>query len=96
MTLAVVAAVLGLLLATAAIGIPRLIAYRKNNPGYDADTRAYMKETGRSARDIAEGDADQLLPQENDAGSRQAGGSDGPQSTTGAGSRETSDRDGSS
>jgi hypothetical protein len=75
MTIAIVAAVLGLLLATAAIGIPRLIAYRKNHPEYDADSRAYMKETGRSAQDIAEGNL--AFEQENDAGSRQTGGPDG-------------------
>jgi hypothetical protein len=75
MTLVIVAAVLGFLLAAAAIGIPRLIALRKNHPEYDADSRAYMKETGRSAQDIAEDN--QAFQQENDAGSQQAGGPDG-------------------
>jgi hypothetical protein len=89
MTIGILAAVLGLLLAAAAIIIPRLVN-RRNDPEYDADTRAYEKETGRSARDIAQGNADQAFQQENSAGSRQAGGSDGPPPSNGAGSRETS------
>ncbi len=72
MTIGILAAVLGLLLAAAAIVIPRLVN-RRNDPEYDADTRAYQKETGRSARDIAEGNADQALRQENGAGSQQGG-----------------------
>ena len=89
MTIGILAAVLGLLLAAAAIIIPRLVN-RRNDPEYDADTRAYQKETGRSARDIAQGNADQAFQQENGAGSPQAGGSDGPSPSNGAGSRETS------
>ncbi len=89
MTIGILAAVLGLLLAAAAIGIPRLIS-RRNDPEYAADSRAYLKETGRSARDIAQGNADQAAQQENDGGSQQAGGSDGPPPSNGAGSRETS------
>jgi len=89
MTIGILAAVLGLLLAAAAIIIPRLVN-RRNDPEYDADTRAYQKETGRSARDIAQGNADQAFRQENGAGSRQAGGSDGLPPRNGAGSRETS------
>jgi hypothetical protein len=76
MTIGILAAVLGLLLAIAAIWIPRLVN-RRNDPEYDADSRAYQKETGRSAQDIARGNADQAFQQENDAGSRQAGSSDG-------------------
>jgi len=76
-TIGILAAVLGLLLAVAAIVIPRLVN-RRNDPEYDADSRAYEKETGRSARDIAQGNADQASQQENAAGSRQAGGSEGP------------------
>jgi len=77
MTIGILAAGLGLLLAAAAIVIPRLVN-RRNDPEYDADSRAYQKETGRSARDIAQGNADQAFQQENDSGSHQAGGSDGP------------------
>jgi hypothetical protein len=72
MTIGILAAVLGLLLAAAAIVIPRLVN-RRNDPEYDADTRAYQKETGRSARDIMEGNADRALHQENDPGSQQGG-----------------------
>ncbi len=89
MTIGILAAVLGLLLAIAAIWIPRLIS-RRNDPEYDADSQAYLKETGRSARDVAQGNADEAFQQESDAGSRQAGGSDGLPPSSGAGSRETS------
>jgi hypothetical protein len=84
MTVGILAAVLGLLLATAAIVIPRAIS-RRNDPGDHADSRAYLKETGRSARGIAQGHADQAVQEENDAGSRQAGGSGGPPPSNGAG-----------
>ncbi len=40
MTIAILALVLGLVIATAAIGIPRVVAVRKNDPEYDADSRA--------------------------------------------------------
>jgi hypothetical protein len=89
MTIGILAAVLGLLLAIAAIWIPRVIG-RRNNPQYDADSRAYLKETGRSARDVAQGNADQAFRQGNDAGSREAGGSDGLPPRDGAGSPKTS------
>jgi hypothetical protein len=88
MTIAILAAVLGLLIATAAIAIPRVVA-RRNNPEDHADSQAYLKETGRSARDIAQGNAGQALGQD-DARSQQAGGSDGAPPRGGAGSRETS------
>jgi hypothetical protein len=88
MTIAILAAVLGLLIATAAIAIPRVVA-RRNNPEDHADSQAYLKETGRSARDIAQGNAGQAVGQD-DAGSQQAGGSDGAAPHGGAGSRETS------
>jgi hypothetical protein len=77
MTIAILAAVLGLVIATAAISIPRLIA-RGNHPEDHADSQAYLKETGRSAEDIAQGNAGRALQQENDAGSQQAHGSDDP------------------
>jgi hypothetical protein len=87
MRYAIVDTVLGLLLAGAAIGIPRVIALRKNHPEDESDARAYMKETGRSAHDIAE--SNQAFEHENDAGSRQAGDSGAPPPSNGAGSRET-------
>ena len=89
MTIGILAAVLGLLIAIAAIWIPRLVN-RRNDPEYDADSRAYQKETGRSARDIAQGNADLAFQQENDAGSQQADSSDGLPPRNGASSRETS------
>jgi hypothetical protein len=55
MEIAIVAAVLGLLLATAAIGIPQLVRIRHQRS--DDDTLEYLKETGRSAPDIAAGNA---------------------------------------
>jgi hypothetical protein len=88
MTIAILAAVLGLVIATAAIGIPRLVA-RRNNPEDHSDSLAYLKETGRSAQDIARGNSGQEFRQENDARSQQAGGSDGAPPHGGAGSRET-------
>jgi hypothetical protein len=70
MAIGIVAAVLGLLIATAAIVIPRIVS-RRNDPGFDADSRAYLKETGRSARDIARDNArhdgaDQAVRKENE------------------------------
>jgi hypothetical protein len=93
MVIVIVDALLGLLLGTAAIGIPRLIALRKNHPEDETDSLAYMKATGRSAQVIAEDN--RAFQQENEAGPQQEGGSDGPPSD-GADSRQTSDRDGNS
>jgi hypothetical protein len=88
MKYAIVDTILGLLLAGAAIGIPRVIAIRKNHPEDQTDSRAYMKETGRSAQDIAQSNAALRSRQEDDARSQQAGGSDAPSPSNGAGSRE--------
>jgi hypothetical protein len=52
---AIFAAGLGVLIAAACIGIPQLVRVRHQRP--DDDTRAYLTETGRSARDIADGNA---------------------------------------
>jgi hypothetical protein len=52
---AIFAAALGAVIAAACIGIPQLVRVRHQRP--DDDTRAYLKETGRSARDIADGNA---------------------------------------
>lgn len=73
MAIGILAAMLGLVLAAAAIGIPRLVAHR-NQPEDDADSRAYLKNTGRSVEDIVQGNRDWLSRPENDAGSRQADG----------------------
>lgn len=51
MAIGILAAVLGLLLATAAIVIPRMMA-RRNDPEDDAASRAYLANTGRTAEEI--------------------------------------------
>jgi hypothetical protein len=94
MTITVVAAVTGFLLAAAAIGIPLLVAIRRNHPEDNTDSRAYMKETGRSAQEIEA--EDRALQQENDAGAQHGGGSAGSPLSHGAGPRETSDPKGNS
>jgi hypothetical protein len=66
MAIGILAAVLGLLIATACIMIPRLVA-RRSNAWDDTDTQAYERETGRSAQDIAEGNAAVRARQQNDA-----------------------------
>lgn len=65
MTIAIIAAVAGALIAAAALGIPQLVRIRHQRP--DDDTVAYLRETGRSARDIAQGNAAVRQEQESDA-----------------------------
>ena len=77
MLIGILAAVFGVLLAAAAIGIPRMVN-RGNDPQDHADSHAYLKQTGRSAVDVAQGNADQAFQQENQAGTQQAVGSAGP------------------
>jgi hypothetical protein len=77
MPIEIFAAVLGVLIAAAAIIIPRLLSHG-NHPEDHSDAQAYLKETGRSAADIAQGNADQRLQQDSDAGSPRAGASEGP------------------
>jgi hypothetical protein len=89
MNYAIVDAVLGLLIGAACIGIPQLVRKRRQRPD-DADTEAYLKETHRSAQDIAQSNAALQSQQKDDARTRQAGGSDGPLSHADASSRETS------
>lgn len=76
MTIGILAAVLGVLIAAAAISIPRIVN-RGNNPEDHSDSLAYLKQTGRSAEDIARGNVGHPPEQRNDAGSQQAGGQDG-------------------
>ena len=52
MAIGILAAVLGILFGTAAIVIPRIVN-RRNDPEDDADSRAYLAGTGRSAQEIA-------------------------------------------
>jgi hypothetical protein len=75
MAIGILAAVLGLLLGAAAIVIPRIIN-RHNNPDDHSDSQAYLANTGRSAEDVARGNRIVRARQDNDAGSRRAGGTD--------------------
>jgi hypothetical protein len=75
MTIPILAAVLGVLIATAAITIPRLVA-RGNHPEDQADSQAYLEQSGRSAEDIAQGNAARAPQQQNDGRSQPTGGSD--------------------
>jgi hypothetical protein len=56
MTIGIIAAVLGLMIAAACIWIPRVVS-RRNDPYNHADALAYEKETGRSAQEIEQGNA---------------------------------------
>jgi hypothetical protein len=76
MTIGILAAVLGVLISAAAIIIPRIVN-RGNSPQDHSDSLAYLKQTGRSAADIARDNAGRGSQQENDAGLQQAAGSDG-------------------
>lgn len=53
MAIGILAAVLGLLLSTAAIVIPRVVG-RHNHPDDDAASRAYLVSTGRTAEEITQ------------------------------------------
>jgi hypothetical protein len=75
MAIGILAAVLGLLLATAAIVIPRIVA-RHNDPEDDAASRAYLASTGRTAQDIAQANRGWTAPPDGDVEPRQAGGTD--------------------
>ena len=56
MATGILAAALGLVIAVACISIPQLVRRRHTQPDND-DTQAYLKQTGQSARDIAERNA---------------------------------------
>ena len=73
MTIGILAAVLGLVIGGAAIIIPRLVAYR-SHPDDDADARAYLKITGRSAEDIVRGNRGGPPREDSNPGSGQAAG----------------------
>jgi hypothetical protein len=66
MMIGILAAVSGLLIAIVAISIPRLVN-RRNNPEDHTDSHAYLKNTGRSAQDIARANAALASQQKNDA-----------------------------
>ena len=64
MAIGIFAAALGLLIAAACIVIPRVVSSR-NDPYSNADALAYEKETGRSAREIEQGNAGVRARQQN-------------------------------
>jgi hypothetical protein len=70
MTIGVIAAVLGLLIAAACIWIPRVVS-RRNDPYNHADALAYEKETGRSAQEIEQDNA--AVRARQDRSTRQSG-----------------------
>ena len=57
MAIGILAAVLGLLIGTAAIVIPRIVA-RRNQPEDDKASRAYLASTGRSGEQVAQANLD--------------------------------------
>jgi hypothetical protein len=61
MAIGILAAVLGLLLATAAIVIPRIVT-RHNNPEDDTASRAYLASTGRSAEEVEQANRGRQAP----------------------------------
>jgi hypothetical protein len=65
MTIAIIAASLGVLIAAAAISIPQIVRIRHQRG--DEDTVKYLQETGRSAADIAQGNDAVRNEQQNDA-----------------------------
>jgi hypothetical protein len=69
MIVGILAAVLGLVIAAACISIPQLVRARRSRTDND-DTQAYLRETGRSAVDIAEGNAALRAQQQKDARSQ--------------------------
>ena len=73
MTIGLLALALGLVFGGAAIIIPRLVAYR-SHPEDDADARAYLEITGRSAEDIVRGNRGGASGEESTPGSARAGG----------------------
>jgi hypothetical protein len=73
MAIGILAAVLGLLFGTAAIVIPRIVN-RHNQPEDHSDSRTYLANTGRSAEEIVQDNRSQQARPDNDAASRDAGG----------------------
>ncbi len=63
-------AILGFLIAAACIGIPQLVRKRRQRTD-DNDTEAYLKETGRSAGEIARENAALRLRQQGDVQPKQ-------------------------
>ncbi|HEX3713132.1 MAG TPA: hypothetical protein VHV09_10080 [Trebonia sp.] len=73
MAIGILAAVLGLLLATAAIIIPRIVA-RHNNPEDHSDSLAYLASTGRTGEEVAQANRGWKTRPDSDAEPGQADG----------------------
>jgi hypothetical protein len=69
---AIFAAVLGVLISAAALGIPQWVRIRHRRP--DDDTQAYLQQTGRTAWDIAQGNAAVRERQQHDESAERKGG----------------------
>ena len=65
---AIFAAALGVVIAAACIGIPQLVRVRHQQP--DDDTQAYLSQTGRTAQEIAAGNAAARARQQGEAAAR--------------------------
>lgn len=74
---AVVDAVLGLLIGAACLSIPQLVRIHRQQPDHD-DTEAYLRKTGRSVGDIAQGNAALLSRQKSDSGRSPANAANRP------------------
>jgi len=66
MAIGILAAVLGLLIGTAAIVIPRIVA-RHNQPEDDTASRAYLASTGRSGEQVEQANLGWLARPDGDA-----------------------------
>ena len=73
MDYAVVDGIIGFLIGLACIGIPQLVRKLRQRPA-DDDTKAYLKETGRSVQDIAQANAAVESQQETDSQSQKPSG----------------------
>jgi hypothetical protein len=70
MAITILAAVLGLVIATACISIPQWVRYRRQKSGDDNAAQTYLRKTGRSARKIAQDNAALRAEQENEVRSQ--------------------------
>jgi hypothetical protein len=84
MTIAIVGGVLGVVIGAACLGIPQLVRIRHTEPDND-DTQAYLKQTGRSADEIAESNASLRTQQQKAVRPQQTSGSDDAPALRGAG-----------
>jgi len=77
MDYAVVDSVLGFLIGAACLSIPQVVRIHRQRPDYD-DTEAYLRQTGRPVRDIAQGNAALLSRQKSDSGRSPANAANRP------------------